>query len=369
MEFNISGPNIYCFDQLANAFNNYTHEKFKMIRFSSSYNLFIDPYTNVDNSETLFIYNMCSPVRNYNTNSKNRIKINGSVIELSENQKLRLIPGRNTFSKYKRDEIVKEIFDDTGDLIACTVYNTAYIFFNLAGDGENYNALIAFLLEKFKSAEPIPDEVLGRLVKKELNKILSENVKRVIHEKESWISNAKQEIEEYQQILRDTYSKIPIIQAEINGLNEQSRNMSGKVEQYIKSIKNIKGVDAIAVVEGTLAIKTKPIVIRDVDKPKERYRIGQFIISFDFRRQRIKILNLNKKENYPYDHPHVNNGSPCWGNIGPEIIKMMANYQIDVLVQVLLQYLSTYNEHSAGFAPYKKLEVFLKEAFPKKHRR
>ena len=80
------------------------------------------------------------------------------------------------------------------------------------------------------------------------------------------------------------------------------------------------------------------------------YRIGKFeiVIYLD---GRIKCNNQTNKRD-DYDHPHVNFGDPCWGNVNKSIPEMIRNLQFPVIFDFMHAFLSTYNSKN----PYLRVE-------------
>ena len=70
--------------------------------------------------------------------------------------------------------------------------------------------------------------------------------------------------------------------------------------------------------------------------------IGSFRIQWGLG-QGIRIHNLEKSDNYPYDHPHIEDGIPCWGNM-EEVETLAAKMEIEVAISMILSYLATINE-------------------------
>jgi hypothetical protein len=56
----------------------------------------------------------------------------------------------------------------------------------------------------------------------------------------------------------------------------------------------------------------------------------------------IRIENLDNRRR-DRDHPHIENGRPCWGSIQTTISDLMANGRLAMLVEVIFQYLESFN--------------------------
>ena len=99
--------------------------------------------------------------------------------------------------------------------------------------------------------------------------------------------------------------------------------------------------------ESSLRAKTGRV---DVD----HYDLGRFEVRIDFDSDRMTITQLVQDrivDGYP--HPHIDmNGSPCLGNIGVSLAKLLALKQYPQALVVIHQFLTAYNEDN----PYIKIE-------------
>lgn len=108
-------------------------------------------------------------------------------------------------------------------------------------------------------------------------------------------------------------------------------------------------VDKFTVVGDRLTFETVDLTLTDPDTG-ESAPLGRFRISFPMgpgSGRGIQIENLtNGKDDgsgRTRAHPHVANGRPCFGNIMNEIARMGAAGEVGGMLELLLQYLQTYN--------------------------
>jgi hypothetical protein len=101
---------------------------------------------------------------------------------------------------------------------------------------------------------------------------------------------------------------------------------------------------------------TSPISIEDGGNS---YDLGNYTIrislpqkTFYFSTNKGRVVNM-------YDHPHIKESYPCFGEISHEVVKLLNDGQISILLQVLYQYLNSYNASDA----YCHLVNFVKEAW------
>lgn len=95
----------------------------------------------------------------------------------------------------------------------------------------------------------------------------------------------------------------------------------------------------ITIVDNIVVVTTHEIIVK---YGREKYPIGEFIIKIDFPNGVLTLLNTTNKRG-DYDHPHIFNGSGCYGNIGSEITRCMSHCEVGILIPLLIQYLETVN--------------------------
>jgi hypothetical protein len=88
----------------------------------------------------------------------------------------------------------------------------------------------------------------------------------------------------------------------------------------------------------TLQIFTEPIVVQ---YGYRRYWIGQFRLDLSLD-GRLLIRNLTDRYE-TYDHPHVENGRPCLGNLQEWVPALLRRREFAAAAELLLQYLRTVN--------------------------
>ena len=93
-----------------------------------------------------------------------------------------------------------------------------------------------------------------------------------------------------------------------------------------------------------LVVETSDVV---VEWNHQSFRLGryQLIIALDGDVRIESIDHLGPKSHW--DHPHVQGGLPCLGNLREGVLKLIAEYELALAVQVLLDFLTTYDPESA----------------------
>jgi len=119
-------------------------------------------------------------------------------------------------------------------------------------------------------------------------------------------------------------------------------------------IAGLPGVVDVTVQDGVVQVFTEPIVI---EYGFRRYRLGRFRLDLQFD-GRLFVRNLTGRYE-TYDHPHVDNGRPCLGNIQEWVQRLLAQREFAAATEILLQYLRTVNP-----ADWRKAVTFWAEVSP-----
>jgi hypothetical protein len=128
---------------------------------------------------------------------------------------------------------------------------------------------------------------------------------------------------------------------------EELRSLDGALERTDAELDRmlaLPGVQTVAVAGSTLHVLTDPIQIAwdGVD-----YAVGSFRIVLDLAGD-VRIESVSKVGPKPgWDHPHVQDGRPCLGNLREGMLKLIAEYELALAVQITLDFLATYQPESA----------------------
>ena len=130
----------------------------------------------------------------------------------------------------------------------------------------------------------------------------------------------------------------------LTGLEEDATEERARFERDFDELLALPGVRRVEAVGSMIRILTEPVVI---DYEGHRYRIGEFALELglDFG---IKVVNLNNTSwATGWDHPHVQGGYPCLGNLKEGCEMLLGEFQLVPLVSLLMQFLEAYDRVSA----------------------
>lgn len=115
-------------------------------------------------------------------------------------------------------------------------------------------------------------------------------------------------------------------------------------EAELERLLAVPGVDGATAASSTLRVLTERIRIA---WEGAAYDLGRYRLVLDLAGD-VRIESLDKLGPRPaWDHPHVQDGLPCLGNLREGVLKLIAEYELALAVQVLLDFLHTYQPDSA----------------------
>jgi hypothetical protein len=115
-------------------------------------------------------------------------------------------------------------------------------------------------------------------------------------------------------------------------------------EEELRRILAVRGVQSIEVVDRTLHVVTDPV---QIEWEGVRYCLGNYrlVLNLDGDVHVQSVSKLGPKS--AWGHPHVQDGRPCLGNLREGMLKLIAEYELALAVQVALQFLESYQPESA----------------------
>ncbi|NIO36738.1 hypothetical protein GTO27_03440 [Candidatus Bathyarchaeota archaeon] len=150
------------------------------------------------------------------------------------------------------------------------------------------------------------------------------------------------DIEAYNDRLAELHSDLRKANVSLRAAEKISKEKVN-VKGILKNVLNIKGVKLVNVENSQIVIYTYPLksLPFSYGGRKRTIDLGSFKISWGDGKP-IRIRNLERRRGYEYDHPHIRDGQPCWGNMR-EITQYAQNFNIEVVAQMILSYLEHLN--------------------------
>jgi hypothetical protein len=167
---------------------------------------------------------------------------------------------------------------------------------------------------------------------------------------ESDIRNNQDEIESKTWEIDDLVKKNEQLRTAIESINENTRMMlKRKADDEHQSLVKMLlsgGIRDLDIISTGLSFKT-PVV--EIEFEDYCYELGPFCVEIPFTGDRIKIKGLDKSRIIDgYAHPHISgDGTPCLGNAGPIIAKLLGTGDMVGAVNTILEFLRSYSKGNA----------------------
>ena len=164
-------------------------------------------------------------------------------------------------------------------------------------------------------------------------------------ELQSDLNERERKIREFSSSIAKEWRQITLLRKEMKLLEDE---LNRSESQYLEELSHILANPLVKAISfpyaNAMNLYTHPITIEHGD---QKYLVGEFAIEIYFEGY-IKIRNLNNPGRYTYyDHPHIRDGEPCFGNISDVFGKLIAECNFSVLANLVIAYLQKYTEGDA----------------------
>lgn len=114
--------------------------------------------------------------------------------------------------------------------------------------------------------------------------------------------------------------------------------------QELERLLAVRGVRTAEVAGSQLRVTTHPL---GLESGGSTYNLGEYRILLDLAGD-VRIESISRLGPKPHwDHPHIQDALPCLGNLREGVLKLIARYELALAMQVLMDFLSTYNADTA----------------------
>ena len=188
------------------------------------------------------------------------------------------------------------------------------------------------------------DDITIRTVIAGLNERKATHIARQIEDYRRQISATEQQIESFRSSITDDLRQLAeerdLLQIAI-GASEDRTYIDHLLTEWADLSAHPRLVRA-AWADGTLELwTTDDIRLHREDSDETRW-LGRFRIVLNLNNGQIRLHNLDTRRG-GRDHPHVVNGSPCFGSDHGIFSELMSMGSLNVLYEMLLQYLEKLN--------------------------
>lgn len=264
------------------------------------------------------------------------------------------------------------ILDDLGVVMATVSDGAIYVHNDFIHardkrDLDNGFAIVEYILnyaaDKTKLLKHLKSGVEEKS-KRVLEEILKSQYKIRFDKEQIQLKASKDVITQYEKGITEAVRKVisteKIIEALKNNIDDVPMALD-KTWKSIEKMKDGKTYSNICLTKTCIKAVTTPITCKFKG---EEYAFGRYEVSLYFNGE-CKIKGLDTRVDNHYDHPHVTNGSVCWGNFSGWIPKLIGSSEFDVALDQVYTFLCHYDEGN----PYKRIDAWpkaIKVTEPKK---
>lgn len=308
---------------------------------------------NTLNPDKLFVF-IYGNIQGGTTSSKSDITINGETIILNGGQCDRFIPNKTEQGLY-----TKLIYDDNRTLLAGVIRNAIVIFFDLTHSDNRIRDLFAYIVKKSIPHLNLKGIKIKTHSEDELKKLLTSMMEKQIVEELKALKKSKEELKKVVKTTSDDMvsgiRKLKICETQLEAMKTMEKDTGKSIKRELEAIFKNPKVDKVHSSMGKIYITLKPIKLG-------RHDMGKYTIEISG--NHIERITTNKAHG-EFQHPHIkNNGRDiCWGNY-KGIIELMANYQLATVVNLITNFLSTWNK-ADRYITLSRLIAYWKEHNPK----
>jgi hypothetical protein len=127
-------------------------------------------------------------------------------------------------------------------------------------------------------------------------------------------------------------------------LEESMSRARAGLETAFDRLLALSGVQRVEVDGHVIRVDTAPVVVQHADRS---YLVGRFELDLDLEGE-VTIRNVeNTITRGGWEHPHVQGGIPCLGNLRDGIMKLLGECELVPLTSMLLQFLEAYDADTA----------------------
>lgn len=161
---------------------------------------------------------------------------------------------------------------------------------------------------------------------------------------EDQLSAARERVDELSRDLVQAVRAVHGARRRSRDLNETAGVSREEREREYDSLLSLPGVRGVDVSESVVTIRTSPLVL---EHDGDRFLIGEFALDLDLEGS-ITVRNLaNTISKGGWEHPHVQGGVPCLGNLRNGMMKLLGECEVVPLASMLIQFLHSYDPETA----------------------
>ncbi len=137
--------------------------------------------------------------------------------------------------------------------------------------------------------------------------------------------------------------RLPVVAHRLEGLRAKA-DVDAFARAELDRLRGLPGVHEVGIDGSAVAVLTDPCHIA---WQGTTYELGSYRVVLDLDGD-VRVDSLDGHPPKPaWGHPHVQDGLPCLGNLREGVLKLVAEYELALATQVLLDFLSSYQPETA----------------------
>lgn len=136
-------------------------------------------------------------------------------------------------------------------------------------------------------------------------------------------------------------SKQRLLDAYMAAGDEDHDELAQRADTAWERMSNDPRIEKLSLTGNTVTLLTAPLNITHPDTGEVAY-LGRFRWTFNTRDLGTTVTNLDNPRG-GFDHPHVNNGGPCFGEMGDTIYELLRQGRLESAVEMMFVFLSSAN--------------------------
>lgn len=257
--------------------------------------------------------------------------------------------GQNDGYYYRESEgaLGEPIIDENDQAAAILVDNVLHILFDLTHSDYNVKEVLTCIMDKVletkKESKLTTAEKEALRLDTVVRNIAGARLKQALEREKENLRTNRHTLEAHEREMSSYATRVAVLNKSIKGKEEELAKFSP--EHIAQSIMAIPGVVKVAPFRNNLRVATDTIFI---DTEVARYKLGEYHIDYmpsgDYQ---ILAVDRDHTANVSgVDHPHINGGKPCLGNVA-EISVNVASGELDVATALIMDFLRSYTPGGA----------------------
>ena len=357
MKFSATGRDLDEFANIMASLNKLKSKKFRQVKFVSIHG----DYVSLDKyfaSTICHILTYACPTLKYNYNSEPiaTLKLKGKTYHIPAGIHDTRRPDINEMKNFPD---VTKLIDENKIEYGCVINNVVFIYFDLphrksiSFSSEDFIEMAILVMQAgLDKAKPFSMKEKKVYAMKMFFKTGGDWVERKIKQLEQNREGTTRDMKTYESRLIDYTRQIILANAQINSLKQI--DFRDQIFGCVDRISKMEKVEKIDFTINAFIVHTKPIIL---NYAKRKHCLGRYRILYKLDGS-LQVFNKDKLATCQYDHPHINSGNCCLGNI-IDILKLIGTFNYDASTVILLKFLESYREGDS----FIKLPDFMARAF------